>query len=278
MVVLKFNTSDGIPLQFDIAVIDDGDVLPDKADLDRKNLEYRSLQKISKHLFIKVNQRGGMLYQLIKDVLVTFNSGLSGQVNDENKRSRPPSSASASASASPESKIQRSQSTRDVSKSQWGYRETMSNLTPNLKRKVANHMNSATVTATDTNKENETTNETETNSNQKKRAAAAVESTVPATERNNDQNEKEGTDTNKENEKKNNQTEGETAAVESTVPATERNINQNEKEGTDTNKEKRKKTIKRKEKQQQQTHCYNKVAAVLLICLNAVLVIIARWV
>jgi hypothetical protein len=118
MVVLKFNTSDGIPLQFDIAVIDDGDVLPDKADLDRKNLEYRSLQKISKHLFIKVNQRGGMLYQLIKDVLVTFNSGLSGQVNDENKRSRPPSSASASASASPESKIQRSQSTRDVSKSQ----------------------------------------------------------------------------------------------------------------------------------------------------------------
>jgi hypothetical protein len=61
----------------------------------------------------------------------------------------------------------------------------MSNPTPNLKRKVANHMNSATITATDTNKENETKNETENNSNQKKGAAAAVESTVPATERNN---------------------------------------------------------------------------------------------
>jgi hypothetical protein len=135
MVVLKFNTSDGIPLQFDISVIDDGDVLPDEADLDCEKLEYRSLQKIAKHLSIKANQRGGVLIQLIKDALVTSNSGLSGQVNDENKRSRPPSSASASASESPESKIQRRQTTRDVSKSQRGYRETMSNLTPNPKKK-----------------------------------------------------------------------------------------------------------------------------------------------
>jgi hypothetical protein len=39
--------------------------------------------------------------------------------------------------------------------------------------------------------------------------------TVPATERNIDQNEKEGTDTNKENENNNNQKEGETAAADS---------------------------------------------------------------
>jgi hypothetical protein len=97
--------------------------------------------------------------------------------------------------------------------------------------------NSVTITSTDTNKENGTTNEIENNSNQKEGGKAAVELTVPATERNNNQNEKEGTETNKENENNNNQKEGETAPVESTVPAIERNNNQNEKEGTDTNKE-----------------------------------------
>jgi len=114
----------------------------------------------------------------------------------------------------------------------------MSNLTPNPKRKGANHMkNSATFKATDNNKENEITNESENNSNEKEGGTSAVELTVPATERNNDQNEKEGTDTNKENENNNNQKEGGTSAVESTVPATERNNDQNEKERTDTNKE-----------------------------------------
>ena len=108
-------------------------------------------------------------------------------------------------------------------------------LTPNPKGKVANQMkNSATVTATDTNKENETTSETKNNSNQKEGGTAGIES---APERNNNQNEKEGTDTNKENENNNNQKEGETAAVESTFPTTERSNNQNEKEETDTNKE-----------------------------------------
>ena len=237
MVVLKFETSDGTPLQFDITVIDDGDVLPDEVDLDRENLEHRSLQKIAKHFSIKANQRGVILLQLIKDALVKSHSGLPGQVNDENKRSRPPSSASASASASasPESKILRRQSSRDVSTSQKAYRRTMQILTPNPKGKVANQMkNSATVTATDTNKENETTSETKNNSNQKEGGTAGIES---APERNNNQNEKEGTDTNKENENNNNQKEGETAAVESTFPTTERSNNQNEKEETDTNKE-----------------------------------------
>jgi hypothetical protein len=101
----------------------------------------------------------------------------------------------------------------------------MSGLTPNPKRKVTYHMNNSAMATdqnnkegTDTNKETETTNGTKNNNNtQKEGETAAVESAVPATEKNNDQNEKEGTDTNEENESENNnnQKEGETAAADS---------------------------------------------------------------